>query len=1010
MRRATGVQRSPFDVGTRLLRAVFPAPRRAVRWWQAWPVVVAVAGLALAVLALETTRTVTFAAPGAFALAVVLPWVWWMQAAGWGGQGGWRHATALAVRFALLLTVIAALAEPRAVRSSDALSLVYCVDTSDSIGDRVVDQARNWMLTTVGQKPPKDDAGLVAFGRDAAVELPPRQSFPFERFATRIARDGTDLEQALSLSAAVIPEDRPGRIVLISDGVATRGAVDRVLDQLTRRGIAVDVLPVQYDHRNEVWVERVDLPAEVRIGESYEAAVLLGALQDGRGELVLRENGREVARGPVAWRAGKSRFALPLRLRGPGYYEYTATIEPAAGLDGWSENNTALAWLYLQGEGRVLVLVAGDGRAEDHTALVKALVQGERAVEVKTATECPDDPLSLLPYDAVILVNVPADEMDQTQQVALRTAVADQGMGLIMVGGRNGFGPGGWNRTPVEEALPVTMDISARKVMPKGALVIVLHTCEFGDGNTWAKRITKQAIKVLGAKDEAGVVDFDYQGSYKWVFPLTPAGEYEKLVPLIEAANPSDMPDFNATFQLAFDGLAASDAATKHIIVISDGDPSPPAPQLLARIVKAKITVSTITIEPHNNQEIAAYRMIAEATGGRSYYPKDPARLPAIFVKEAKTLKRSQIQNLTFTPGAGFPSPIMKGIAAVPPLRGYTLTTPKPRAQTVLEGPDPDEEDPVLAWWRFGTGASAAFTADLGTNWGADWVAWDRYQAFVTQLVTSVARLRTPSRLRLTASTVGGEGVITVIDHHPGGGFLDLSARVTLPDGAHRTVPLAQTGPGRYRAAVPLAGRGRYQVLVAGGGSDGAGAARQERASGGFAVAYSQEYLRFRSDPQGLERIAARTGGRVLNGNEDGAALYGVPREPRSSSRPVFAILLWLLAALLVLDVAVRRVQPDWSVIAGWFRRGKAEGPSTPVMGALMAAKTRAQERTAAESAAQGLPAPRAASVPRPVVPVVKPAPSAPPAAAPPSASSTAPSSTMDRLLAAKRRRQDPPT
>ena len=52
------------------------------------------------------------------------------------------------------------------------------------------------------------------------------------------------------------------------------------------------------------------------------------------------------------------------------------------------------------------------------------------------------------------------------------------------------------------------MDVSQKKVLPKGALAIILHTCEFPEGNTWAKRITKQAIKVLGAQDEVGVLAY----------------------------------------------------------------------------------------------------------------------------------------------------------------------------------------------------------------------------------------------------------------------------------------------------------------------------------------------------------------------------------------------------------------------------------------------------------------------------------------------------------------------
>src|SRR6185369_6869535 len=103
---------------------------------------------------------------------------------------------------------------------------------------------------------------------------------------------------------------------------------------------------------------------------------------------------------------------------------------------------------------------------------------------------------------------------------------------------------------------------------------IILHTCEFAEGNTWAKRITKQAIKVLGGQDEVGVLGYGSMGEF-WIFELTPAKDYEKMVPKINAAEIGDMPSFSTTMRLGLNGLKKSDAATKHMIIISDGDPYP---------------------------------------------------------------------------------------------------------------------------------------------------------------------------------------------------------------------------------------------------------------------------------------------------------------------------------------------------------------------------------------------------------------------------------------------------
>ena len=88
----------------------------------------------------------------------------------------------------------------------------------------------------------------------------------------------------------------------------------------------------------------------------------------------------------------------------------------------------------------------------------------------------------------------------------------------------------------------------------------------------------------------------------------------------------------------------------KHTIIISDGDPSPPTPELVKQFIAEKISVSTVVINPHGGVDISGMQALAGATGGRHYMVMDPNELPSIFIKEAKTLKRSMIQNTTFVP------------------------------------------------------------------------------------------------------------------------------------------------------------------------------------------------------------------------------------------------------------------------------------------------------------------------------------------------------------------------
>ena len=180
----------------------------------------------------------------------------------------------------------------------------------------------------------------------------------------------------------------------------------------------------------------------------------------------------------------------------------------------------------------------------------------------------------------------------------------------------------------------------------------------------------------------------------------------------------------------------------------------------------------------------------------------------------------------------------------------------------------------------------------------------------------------------------------------------------------------------------------------------GADTSRNEHAFGGFAVPYSPEYLRFRSDPILLKQIAERTGGRLLTGAE--VDLFHPPRTPRESSRPVFDWFLFALALLVPLDVAVRRVQLDWSVILAWFGRGPMAKTSTQTMGALLQRKQKVKE---------SLDAPRGESPPPIILKTQRPPPRAdipkPNSETPPPLDDSLPQSTTERLLARKRKRQD---
>ena len=109
----------------------------------------------------------------------------------------------------------------------------------------------------------------------------------------------------------------------------------------------------------------------------------------------------------------------------------------------------------------------------------------------------------------------------------------------------------------------------------------------------------------------------------EWVFPLQQATNKSALKAAVRACSPSDMPSFESTVQMAHDSLASSQASLKHILIITDGDPMPPSPQLVGQLRARKITMSAVAINPHGGKggsEIVALRNVAQQTGGRFYF------------------------------------------------------------------------------------------------------------------------------------------------------------------------------------------------------------------------------------------------------------------------------------------------------------------------------------------------------------------------------------------------------
>jgi Mg-chelatase subunit ChlD len=597
------------------------------------------------------------------ALPLILPPLVLVSIRSLAGLGLVRRWLAIGLRSAVVTAVVLALAELQTVRKSDRLTTMFLIDASQSIPQESQGPALQYVGEATKQRRKNDLAGLIVFGKEPRVEIPPAPTELNPVIESIIDPEYTDLASAIKLALATFPEDTARRIVLLSDGNENRGNVLEQALAAKALGVEIDVLPIEYHYDREVLVEKVSIPPDVKKGETVNINVVIRASEPTSGTLQIfqkADNYRAPAPGneqpvPVDLQRGINVFNLKQKITEPNFYTFTAEFIPdRTSGDRRAINNVAEGFTHARGSAQVLLI---EGTAGEHVELVRALRENKLEVTVLSAPTRIDgsgavggDPLpidlaQLQPYDAVILGNVPKEAFTESQHQLLESNVHDMGAGLIMLGGRDSFGAGGWMNTPVEKALPVDMQIKALKVQGLGAMVMIMHASEIPEGNYWQKVVSKAALNALSSYDHAGMIH--WEGQEAWLFSLRPIGDGRSIMlRAIDRMTPGDMPDFDPSLQMAMRGLNADrEAMTKHIVIISDGDPTPPTNAVINQLARSRITVTTVLTAAHGNDPgaINVMRNLATKTKGRFYNVTNPRALPRIYQKEARTISRPLI-------------------------------------------------------------------------------------------------------------------------------------------------------------------------------------------------------------------------------------------------------------------------------------------------------------------------------------------------------------------------------
>lgn len=712
-----------------------------------------------------------------------------------------------------------------------------------------------------------------------------------------------DMALAIRLAAATLPQG--GRIDVGGQAALTGDAAAQLAQDLSDRGIAVAVAP--NTDATAIAAADVELPSPLYAGDTFQLTGIVRAAAPTSATVTVARNGEVLVEQDVDLVAGDNRIdtLVPEVPAGTADYELKVLASDATAASSFHRI------VDVHEPGKVAVIAADEGQGAVFADWLKTQgITAEPLLPIRAPYKLAD----WRAYDGAVLLDVPAIALTTQQQQELQHAVADEGLGLLILGGPNAFGPGGYLETPLDELSPLSSRVP--RDMPEATLVFVLDrsgSMQQPVGSETrldvAKQATQSAAQLLNAESQVGIVVFDAEATV--VLPLQKL-DADAVAAAMSKVDPGGGTEIYPGLEAAYEMLRGVDSPARHIVVMTDGLSQPADyPSLLARIRQEGITVSAVSIGKGAERELVAE--IARLGDGTFQATDDFSALPSILSQEAMLLSGAPIETQHTQPlWASRAEPFLRGLPdTMPPIDGFVLTTPKPEATLSMAAPDSKGEAmPLLASWRYGNGSVLALATDAVGPWSAAWQQLPAYPALWSQALRQFLPPvdRSALALRLAATGDGVKATITVAeDAQP--------TLVATSAGESRSVPVDRIRPGLYEARFYPEAEGAVDFRVTSG---------EATATANWFANYPA-HLR---PPQGSDGLAAL-----------GAATAGnAPEGLRWQSWPAWPA--WLVGAILLLlaELAIRYTglirpaQPVPPVSTGTpiHRRAKRPQP-TPV-------------------------------------------------------------------------------
>ncbi|VAX39280.1 hypothetical protein MNBD_PLANCTO02-2319 [hydrothermal vent metagenome] len=879
-----------------------------------------------------------FQYPELLLLAIPLLFAFW--------QWGWVKGATGWLRASTLLLLLFALTGPELNWYGKGIDIVVVVDRSRSMPAKSFNNLRELIENLDNNRNEGDRIALVTFGSDAHVERTLSTSNKKgAQFVREVLPDGSNLNDAIATALNLTSKNRPARILVFSDGESNGASPLLAARRAREEGIPIDYRLFERLRGGDVAIESVLLPKTVSPREPFQYSVWVYSDREISGEIQVLREGEKIAKKNVDLSIGMNRIPFRDLLERGGFYNYSVIINVQG--DPLKENNVGAGIVRVEAGPKVLVL-NNDGQDGN---MVRALRSANIPVDVFNATDHSVTQDSLDPYRAVIIENVPAANLGRLKMERLTQFVEDLGGGLMLTGGERSYGTGGYFKSPLDDILPVSMELREDHRKNRVAIAIALDrsgsmTATVSGGKTkmdLANLGTAECVKLLSPQDMVSVIAVD--SSPHIIQPMTtvdnPEGIASKVLRIQSTGGGIYV--YEALVAAGKELMKATNFQTRHIILFSDAmDSEEPGDykKLLKKFEGAGITVSVIGLGKKTDVDAKLLEDIAKRGKGNIMFTSDAKELPRLFTQDTMSIARNTFITKDDENPDGFSGKLLPdarllgdfGNESFPKTDGYNLCYLKKNATLGVVSTD-EYQSPWSSFWYRGLGRVASLTIEVDGKYSGQFGRWDNYDDFLITQTRWLMGSNNPNDLFVEVVRDGQDALVTV-ELDPERSKTEQTTvpqLIVVPPGAERMKTFQPkfiwTGPDTMQARFRLDRTGTFRTLIHSKKNNKQQDSKIQRGPA-ITLPYSPEYAPRLAMLSGKETLAELAD--LTNGKQRADILEILADPPRSTR--MISILPWLIVAgilLMLVEIAGRRLSL-WERVAIFQKLKEKKNASSP--------------------------------------------------------------------------------